>query len=55
MSLVRWIAVLVICLSCGEAARSGLENWGMLGHLPGLSVGVALLLWIIPRPARGEG
>lgn len=54
MSLLRWIACFAVCLSCGEAARWGLENWGMLGHLPGLSTGAALLLWIIPRPARGD-
>lgn len=55
MSVVRWIALFAVCLICGEAARWGLENWGTFGHLPGLSAGASLLLWIIPRPARGEG
>lgn len=55
MSIMRRIAFCAVCLICGEAARWGLENWGMLGHLPGLAAGAALLLWIIPRPVRGEG
>lgn len=54
MSYARGVLLIAICLACGSAARWGIENWGMFGHIPALAAWLALILCII-RPARAAG